>query len=83
MSDGAGYLGFAATLADHRRKGAQSALLAARIRRARELGCDVVLTETGELRDDLPGNSYRNILRAGFEEVAVTENWLRPGRRST
>lgn len=79
VSGGAGYLGFAATLADHRRKGAQSALLAARIRRARELGCDVVLTETGELRDDLPGNSYRNILRAGFEEVAVTANWLRVG----
>ena len=80
VSDGAGYLGFAATLVEHRRKGAQGALLGARIRRARELGCDVVLTETGELRDDLPGNSYRNILRAGFEEVAVTANWLRAGR---
>jgi GNAT superfamily N-acetyltransferase len=76
-SEGAGYLGFAATLPEHRRKGAQNALLAARIRRARELGCDVVLTETGELRDGLPSNSYRNILRAGFEEVAVTANWLR------
>lgn len=83
VSDGAGYLGFAATLADHRRKGAQSALLAARIRRARELGCDAVVAETGELRDDLPSNSYRNILRAGFEEVAVTANWLGPGRTGT
>ena len=76
VSAGAGYLGFAATLPEHRRKGAQNALLAARIRRGRELGCDVVVTETGELRDGLPGNSYRNILRAGFVEVAVTENWL-------
>jgi GNAT superfamily N-acetyltransferase len=80
VSEGAGYLGFAATLAEHRRKGAQGALLAARIRQARELGCDVVLTETGELREGLPGNSYRNIIRAGFEEVAVTTNWLRGGR---
>jgi GNAT superfamily N-acetyltransferase len=79
-SEGVGYLGFAATLPEHRRKGAQSALLAARIGRARESGCDVVVTETGQLRDGLPSNSYRNILRAGFVEVAVTENWLRRGR---
>lgn len=77
VSEEAGYLGFAATLAEHRGKGGQSALLAARIRRARELGCDVVLTETGERRADLPNDSYRNILRAGFEEVAITANWLR------
>jgi GNAT superfamily N-acetyltransferase len=70
------YLGFAATLPEHRGKGAQSALLAARIRRAASLGCDVVITETGERRDDRPSNSYRNILRAGFAEVAVTANWV-------
>jgi GNAT superfamily N-acetyltransferase len=80
VAEGAGYLGFAATLPEHRGKGAQSALFAARIVRARERGCDTVLTETGELRDGLPGNSYRNILRAGFEEVAVTANWLRRAR---
>lgn len=63
-----------------RAQGAQSALLAARIRRARELGCELVVTETGERRDDRPSNSYRNILRAGFSEVAVTANWA--GRSS-
>ena len=78
VEEGVGYLGFAATLAEHRGKGAQNALLAARIDHARELGCDVVVTETGERRDDLPSNSYRNILRAGFTEVAVHANWLRP-----
>jgi GNAT superfamily N-acetyltransferase len=76
VAEGAGYLGFAATLAEHRGKGAQNLLLGERIRLAAELGCDVVITETGERRDDLPSNSYRNILRAGFEEVAVTANWL-------
>jgi GNAT superfamily N-acetyltransferase len=76
VAEGAGYLGLAATLPEHRGKGAQTALLATRIRRAAELGCDVVLTETGERRDDRPSSSYRNILRAGFEEVAVTANWL-------
>ncbi|HJU46503.1 MAG TPA: GNAT family N-acetyltransferase [Gaiellaceae bacterium] len=77
--DGAGYLGFAATLPDHRRKGAQGALLAVRMERARALGCDLLVTETGERREGLPSNSYRNILRAGFEETGVTANWLRPG----
>ncbi|MGZ8687053.1 MAG: GNAT family N-acetyltransferase [Gaiellaceae bacterium] len=80
VSEGAGYLGFAATLEEHRGKGAQNALLETRIRHAREQGCDVVLTETGERREEMPSNSYRNILRAGFEEIAVTANWLRPGR---
>lgn len=75
VSEGAGYLGFAATLPEHRGKGAQTALLIERIGRADAAGCDVVLTETGERRDDLPSSSYRNILRAGFEEVAVAANW--------
>ena len=79
VAEGAGYLGFAATMPPHRGKGAQGVLLAARIRRAAELGCDIVITETGELRDNRPSNSYRNILRSGFEEVAVTANWLGSG----
>jgi len=73
-----GYLGFAATLPEHRGKGGQGALLRLRIRHARAAGCDLLITETGEQRDDRPSNSYRNILRAGFQEVAVTANWLRP-----
>jgi GNAT superfamily N-acetyltransferase len=70
------YLSFAGTLPKHRGKGAQNVLLGARIRRAAGLGCDVVVTETGERRGDRPSNSYRNILRAGFTEDAVTANWL-------
>jgi GNAT superfamily N-acetyltransferase len=76
VADRAAYLGFGATLPEHRGKGAQGALLSHRIARAAELGCDVVVTETGERRDDHPSNSYRNILRAGFEEVSVTANWV-------
>jgi GNAT superfamily N-acetyltransferase len=77
VQDGAGYLGYAGTAPEHRGKGAQGALLAARIRRARELGCDEVFTETGERRPDRPGASYRNIVRAGFEELGVVPNWER------
>lgn len=76
-ANGVAYFGLAGTLSEHRGKGAQSSLLAERIRRAAELGCDVLITETGERRDDRPSNSYRNILRAGFREDAVTANWLR------
>ena len=78
VDEKAAYLGLAATLPAHRGKGAQGALLAARIGKAAELGCDTVLTETGERRDDHPSNSYRNILRAGFREEHVVENWTRP-----
>jgi hypothetical protein len=79
VCDGAGYLGLAGTRAEFRGTGGQSALLGQRIRRAAELGCDVLVTETGERGEGRPSNSYRNILRAGFSEVAVTANWL--GRR--
>jgi GNAT superfamily N-acetyltransferase len=82
ISEGVGYIGFAATLREHRGKGAQNALLAARIDHARQAGCEVVVTETGERRGDLPSDSYRNILRAGFREVAVRANWLRPAPAS-
>jgi GNAT superfamily N-acetyltransferase len=75
-AEGVAYLGFAGTLPQHRGKGAQNALLAVRIRRAAELGCDLVITETGERSGDRPSNSYRNIRRAGFTEDAVTANWL-------
>ena len=77
VGDGAAYLGFAATLPEHRGKGAQNALLAARIRRAAEMGCDLVVTETGERREGLSIDSYRNILRAGFVEQYVVANWVR------
>jgi GNAT superfamily N-acetyltransferase len=76
--DGVGWLGAAGTLPDQRGKGAQSALLAARIALARELGLDVLTTETGEQRDDGPNASYRNILRAGFEEAYIRPNLLSP-----
>jgi len=78
VDGGAGYLGYAGTVPEHRGKGAQSALLAIRIRRARELGCDALFTETGALLPDRPSASYRNIVRAGFEELYVVPNWLSP-----
>jgi ribosomal protein S18 acetylase RimI-like enzyme len=78
VHDGTGYLCFAATKAEHRRKGAQSALLAARITDAAEAGCKRLVTETGERIPLKPSNSYRNILRFGFEEAYLRPNYLSP-----
>ena len=68
------YLGFAGTLPEHRGKGGQGSLFAARIARARELGCTTIVTETGEQIPDRPSESYRNILRFGFEEQFVVHH---------
>jgi hypothetical protein len=37
-------------------------------------------TETGAPREDGPGPSYRNILRAGFAEIEVRPNLASPPR---
>jgi GNAT superfamily N-acetyltransferase len=73
-----GWLGFGATLPEYRGRGAQSAILAARIEDARKQGCSAVVTETGELEEGRPSSSYRNILRAGFREAFVRPNYRAP-----
>jgi hypothetical protein len=78
VSGGVGWLGIAGTDSAFRRRGAQGALLAARIGLAGELGCEWVTTETGEAVEGRPSNSYRNITRAGFEELYVRPNYRAP-----
>lgn len=75
---GQGWLSFAATRPEFRRRGAQSALLERRIADARSAGCTSLVTETGEIVDGKPSNSYRNILRAGFEVAYRRRNLLSP-----
>ncbi len=74
----AGWLGIAATLPRARGRGSQTAILARRIERAAELGCSLVVTETGERRPDRASGSYRNIRRAGFEERYLRPNYRAP-----
>jgi GNAT superfamily N-acetyltransferase len=76
MAERVGWLGMAATMPKHRRKGAQNAILAARIEAAADEGCDLVVTETGALAEGRPSNSYRNIQRAGFEFAYERDNYL-------
>jgi hypothetical protein len=79
-ADGAyAWLGIGGTLSSHRRLGAQSALLAARISKAAELGCAWLTTETGLPQPGEAGPSYQNIQRAGFETAYVRPNLTRAG----
>jgi GNAT superfamily N-acetyltransferase len=72
-----GWLGIGATVPEHRGKGAQSALIAKRIEAAAELGCEVVVSETGKPIDGRAGPSYRNLVRAGLEPVYVRPSFQR------
>lgn len=71
-----GHLGPAATLPAYRRRGAQRALLARRLRDAAALGCTVLATETAEDRPDHPSPSFRNVQRFGFEVAYLSPNYL-------
>ena len=80
FSDGAsGWLGVAASLAAYRRRGAQSALLAARIAHATANGIRILTTETGVPHPGEPGPSYENIQRAGFDIAYLRPNFCRAG----
>ena len=70
--------GIAATLEPARGRGCQLALLHRRILDAAAAGCHTLFVETGERIPNRPSASYRNILRAGFEEVYLRPNWQRP-----
>lgn len=73
---------FGATAPAFRKRGAQSALLAARVQFALDSGCTQIFTCTGE---DVPGDpqhSYANIMRCGFKETYVRANYA-PRRPSS
>jgi GNAT superfamily N-acetyltransferase len=78
IEDGIAEFGVAATLEQARGRGCQTALLHRRICDAAEAGCRILLVETGERVPDRPSASYRNILKAGFEEAYLRPNWRRP-----
>jgi GNAT superfamily N-acetyltransferase len=78
LDGGVAEFGIAATLEPARGRGCQLALLHRRIADAAEAGCHTLFVETGERVEDRPAGSYRNILRAGFEEAYLRPNWTRP-----
>ena len=74
-----GYLAFAGTEPNSRRLGGQQALMAARIELARQLECKRVFSETGLPIDGKTSSSYRNMLRLGFDELCVRDNFAPEG----
>ncbi len=72
-----GWLGFGATLPSHRRRGGQAATFARRIRDAAELGCRLLVTETGQDTPAQPNPSYHNMIRAGSELAYLRPNYVR------
>jgi GNAT superfamily N-acetyltransferase len=65
MFEDLGYLMAARTTEAHRKRGAQQALIAARVGRAEQIGCPVLVSETLTMLE----HSLRNLRRAGFREV--------------
>jgi hypothetical protein len=78
VQDGAAWLGAAATLEGHRRRGAQGALFARRIADALEQGARWLTVETAPDWPDLPGDSLRNAARAGFHPAYPRPSWIWP-----
>ena len=64
-----GYLMAARTAESHRKRGAQQALIAARVKQAERLGYSIQVSETLTMLE----HSLRNLQRAGFREVYEKE----------
>jgi hypothetical protein len=75
---GVAWIGYGATLEDHRGFGWQTAMLLRRLHDAREIGAWLAVSETGEETEKYPVNhSYRNMLRTGFRPAYARQNWVR------
>ncbi|MEU6206999.1 GNAT family N-acetyltransferase [Micromonospora musae] len=59
----------------YRNRGAQTALIAARVARAGELGCRWVTAETGQPDEGRANSSLNNMLRAGMNPLYVRRNY--------
>jgi len=74
LADGIAHMAGAATKPAHRRRGVQTALLAARLAAAAAAGCDIAVVTTQ------PGSvSQRNVQRSGFDLLYTRAVLVRPG----
>jgi ribosomal protein S18 acetylase RimI-like enzyme len=70
IDDDVGYLANASTLPDHRRRGVQAALIAARIVDAQAAGCECVASQA-----EFGSASMRNLQRAGLSVAYTKAVW--------
>jgi hypothetical protein len=71
-----GWLGFAGTLKQYRKRGGQGALFSRRIQDGLALGCKWFVTETGEDTPEDPNPSYHNMQRSGFKLAYLRRNYV-------
>jgi len=76
VRDGMGWLDYGATLESHRRRGAQGAIMARRVRDALDLGCRHLGAAAEEDSEDRPNPSYHNMLRTGFRLAFLRPNYI-------
>jgi GNAT superfamily N-acetyltransferase len=76
VSGEAAWFGFAATDAEHRKHGAQQALVVRRLEDAASAGCTWVSVETAEDSVTRDAPSFRNLRRLGFEVAYRRPNYL-------
>ena len=79
----AAWFGFASTRQDYRGRGAQSALIAARIESARQAGCRWACVETAPDTAEKPNPSTHNLRRLGFSDAYVRPNWVKVLREAS
>lgn len=76
VHNGVGWLGLGSTLPTHRKQGGQGSIMARRIQDAEALGCQWVVTETGEDVPENPNPSYHNMVRTGFQLAYQRPNYI-------
>lgn len=76
VEDDVAWAGFGGTLPEDRRRGAQGALLARRIRDAHEDGATWITCWTTAESPERPNQSLRNMKRLGFELTYEIENYV-------
>jgi GNAT superfamily N-acetyltransferase len=64
------------TLPEFQGRGAQSALIAARMRAAADAGCGLFVAETGDEQPGEHNTSLHNLLRLGFRVLYKRQNWV-------
>ena len=78
MAGAHAWFGIATTLPQARGRGAQTAILARRVDAARAAGARLFAVETADRVEGEAGPSFRNVVRAGFDEAYRQQWWLRP-----
>ncbi len=79
IHEGVGWLDWAATLPEFRRRGSQGAIITRRLADGITHGCDAFATSTGEEVAGDSQHSYRNIERFGFSRTHARANWVPVG----